>query len=252
MIFPPMPATVPGEARTSCAGPNRLSGAAPPDAASAADSTRQDDPDAGSDVSLDTFEAGKSSPRADPVLPSGSKWKRLVATTISAALLLPIPVFAAINWKTDWAITTGTTTQNVNTNLNVGYGAVLPTEPDWLFIQPTVLSNTTTTITLQRDFLAAPSEPVNASAIIDNIKLVSGNVQLAVWTTHGSTEGDIIGSSTMPVQLNGNNQLLSNQFGTGPRLADGRYTLHVEFFINSTNWSISSSSPSRVTFQFAD
>jgi hypothetical protein len=195
-----------------------------------------------------------SSPAESRVSPRG-KWQRLMGSILTAVLLLPVPASAAINWISNWEISTGSTTQNVNTTLNMGYGAV-PTAPDSLFILPTAQSNTTTTITLDRKFLAAPNQPITATAFIGNIFLGSGgnsNVQLAVWTTNGgSGEGDIIGSSGSPLTLNGNNQLLSNQFGRGPILGNGANTLHVEFFINSTNWSISPLSPSQVIFAFTD
>jgi hypothetical protein len=173
-------------------------------------------------------------------------------------LLLPVPAVAALSWApgSNWTITTGSPTQNVSTTLGTGYGTVTG-EVNWLFVQPTVFTPpepTFTTITLQRDFQVSPAGTVSATAVLNNLNIQdapTGNVQVAVWTTTGTTnEKDIIGSST--TFLTDNNQFPSNHTGISngtPFLPNTTYTLHVKLLINSTNFSLPSTD-SQIVFQF--
>jgi hypothetical protein len=92
---------------------------------------------------------------------------------------------------------------------------------------------------------------MSATVQLSNFFLSTANLQIAVWTTK-SSEGDIIGSSAMPVTITGSNQFATNQSGTGPSLTtSGRYTLHVQFAITSGNWS-TFSTDTRLVAQFVD
>ena len=197
-------------------------------------------------------------PAAEGVTPCGkngqpSRFRRALGGMLTAVLLLPVPAFA-FTWVTG---SNGNIWTAVGTPVNVandatGFGAVNG-QPDSLFIQPTVTSNTPTSITLTADFLPNPSNPgMSVNPVqLSNFYLNSGtNLQIAIWTTIGTTnEADIIGSSTAPYTLMGNNMFQSNLYVTGPSLAAGtQYTLHVQFAITSGNWSTSSTNYLLTTF----
>jgi hypothetical protein len=177
-------------------------------------------------------------------------------------LLLPVPVFAVTwastgsnnVWTLDSSVLNNPT--NVSSILGTGYGPLTsPSQPDFLFIQPTVTSNTPTSITLLRDFFPASpnSSGLTATALLNNFSLQSGtSLSIAVWVTQAGTStdvGDILGTNAgaNPVTITGGGTV-PNQFGTPTPGLSGRNTVHVQFSISSGNWSTSSTPKAVVQF----
>src|SRR5262249_54409544 len=109
-----------------------------------------------------------------------TRWQRALGGALAVILLLPVPVFA-VTWATTgannvWTLDSSVPSNptNVSSILGTGYGPLTsPSQPDFLFIQPTVTSNTPTSITLLRDFFPASpnSSGLTATALLNNFSL---------------------------------------------------------------------------------
>jgi hypothetical protein len=174
-------------------------------------------------------------------------------------LLLPVPVFA-ITWASSgpnnvWTLDSSVPSNptNVSSILGTGYGPqTSPSQPDFLFIQPTVTSNTPTSITLLRDFSPAPQSGITAAALLSNFSLQSGtSLSIAVWVTQGGTDvGDIFGTNAgaNPLTITGGGTVPNQFLATPTPTLSGRNTVHVKFSISSGNWSTSSTPKAVVQF----